>query len=98
MAKAPVQLDIPSVTPKKPVTPIIQPVEPTKKPEKPVEKMVTTSLLISKSDLAMLKAVALNRSKIHGGRASVTAVVMDLIDQHRDDLKHEAGETVKTFL
>ena len=40
---------------------------------------------------ALLRAVALKRAKELGGRPSVSAILVDLVRQHQDELEDEAG-------
>ena len=41
---------------------------------------------------ALMKAVAMKNQREHGGRASVSGVVVDLVEKHRAALEKEAGE------
>lgn len=55
------------------------------------EEMTTTAIHVPKSALALLRRVAVERANLHGGRPSVSAVLVDLVDKHRAELERESG-------
>jgi hypothetical protein len=55
------------------------------------ERSASTAITISPEDWKLLRAVAFNRAQEGGGRASVSAVIGELIDQARAKLEAEAG-------
>ena len=57
----------------------------------PAERSASTAITISPEDWKLLRAVAFNRAQEGGGRASVSAVIGELIDQARAKLEAEAG-------
>jgi hypothetical protein len=57
----------------------------------PSERSASTAITISPEDWKLLRAVAFSRAQEGGGRASVSALIGELIDQARAKLKTEAG-------
>lgn len=53
-------------------------------------RMVTTAIHIPHEALALLRMVAVQRANREGGRPSVSAVLTDLVEQHRAELEREA--------
>jgi hypothetical protein len=53
------------------------------------DEMTTTAIHIPKATLALLRRVAVERANLHGGRPSVSAVLADLVEQHRAELERE---------
>ncbi len=62
----------------------------TKAPREPGE-MKTTAINIPVDTWTMLRAVAFARAQISGERPSVSALLTELAEQHRDELEKEAG-------
>jgi hypothetical protein len=56
------------------------------------DRSASTSITIAPEDWALLRAVAFARTQRSGGRASVSAVIGELIDQARSELIAEAGK------
>jgi len=52
---------------------------------------LTTTIHIRREDWDLLRRVAFARALTTGGRASVSAVIAQLIQSHRDKLEEEAG-------
>lgn len=52
--------------------------------------MTTTAIHIPHEALALLRLVAVQRANREGGRPSVSAVLTDLVEQHRAELEREA--------
>ena len=55
------------------------------------EDMLTTAIHIPRATHKLLRAVAFKRAQEHGGRPSVSALLTELAEQHRDELTAEAG-------
>ena len=55
-------------------------------------RSASTAITIAPEDWALLRAVAFARTRRSGGRASVSAVIGELIDQARAELIAEAGK------
>ncbi len=53
-------------------------------------RMVTTAIHIPHEALALLRMVAVQRANREGGRPSVSAVLTDMVEQHRVELEREA--------
>ncbi len=51
----------------------------------------TTGINVPADVHALLRAVAFKRAKEHGGRASVSAVLVELVRQNEKQLRREAG-------
>ena len=47
---------------------------------------------------ALARAVAFARAKKHGGRASVSALLVNLVERHRVELEKEGGRYLPMFL
>lgn len=54
--------------------------------------MATSAMHLPKATLQLLRKVAVARAGINGGRPSVSAVLVDLVEQHRPDLEAEIGD------
>ena len=54
------------------------------------EKTTPTTFTLSLTDVALLKAVAFARAREKGGKASSSAVLQDLLKEHRASLYKEA--------
>ncbi len=52
---------------------------------------LTTAIVIPRSTWRLLRAVAFKRAQEQGGRPSVSALVMELVERHRKELEKEAG-------
>ena len=55
------------------------------------DDMLTTAIHIPRSTWKLLRAVAFKRANDAGGRASVSALLVELAERHRDELEKEAG-------
>ena len=64
--------------------------EPAPPPPAPADDMATTAVILSRQDIALLARVAAARKGRMAGRHSVSSVLRDLIDRHRDELEGEA--------
>jgi hypothetical protein len=51
----------------------------------------TTSFVVNKEDLKLLKAVAYARALEHGGKPSVSNVLADVLERERDWLREQAS-------
>ena len=58
-------------------------------PIKPGGEMVTTAVHIPKITLSLLRRVAVARADKHGGRPSVSGVLVDLAERARAELEGE---------
>jgi len=56
------------------------------------EPQRTTGINLPVEIHALMKAVAMKNQREHGGRASVSGVVVGLVEKHRAALEKEAGE------
>jgi len=52
---------------------------------------MTTAISLPTSMWELLRRVAFNRALKHGGRASVSAVLVDLVERNRKELEKEAS-------
>ncbi len=53
--------------------------------------MMTTAIHIPRSTWKLLRAVAFKRALDRGGRSSVSALLVELAERHRNELEKEAG-------
>ena len=53
--------------------------------------MLTTAIHIPRSTWKLLRAVAFKRAQERGGWPSVSALLVELAERHRDELTAEAG-------
>ncbi len=53
--------------------------------------MLTTAIHIPRSTHLLLRAVAFRRAQEGGGRPSVSALLVELVEEHRKALEKEAG-------
>ncbi len=51
------------------------------------QETLTTAIHIPKSMWSLLRTVAFRRAELHGGRASVSALLVDLVNKHRKELE-----------
>ena len=58
-------------------------------PIRPGGEMVTTAVHIPKATLSLLRRVAVARADKHGGRRSVSGVLVDLAERARAELEGE---------
>lgn len=58
-------------------------------PIRPGGEMVTTAVHIPKATLSLLRRVAVARADRHGGRPSVSGVLVDLVERARAELQVE---------
>ena len=65
--------------------------EDTAGPIKPGGEMVTTAVHIPKATLSLLRRVAVARADKHGGRPSVSGLLVDLVERARAELEREIG-------
>jgi hypothetical protein len=54
--------------------------------------MVTSAMHLPKATLQLLRKAAVARAGLRGGRPSVSAVIVDLVERHRDELEKEIGD------
>ena len=59
------------------------------------EGMVTTAIHITRDVHKLLRAVAYKRATETGGRPSVSGLLLELVERHRDELVDEAGGFLK---
>ena len=52
---------------------------------------LTTAIHIPRDTHRLLRAVAFKRAQAAGGRASVSAIITQLVEDHREELTREAG-------
>ncbi len=52
---------------------------------------LTTAIVIPRSTWRLLRAVAFMRAQEQGGRPSVSALVLELVERHQKELEKEAG-------
>ena len=62
------------------------------RPTTRADRSASTAITIAPEDWALLRAVAFARTQRSGGRASVSAVIGELIDRARGELIAEAGK------
>ena len=53
---------------------------------------ITTGINLPTDMWALLNRVAFERAKRHGGRPSVSALLVDLVHRHRKELERELAE------
>jgi hypothetical protein len=69
--------------------------EPKKKTEEPglehdtEARSITTAIHIPENTWKLLRAVAFHRAQDQGGRASVSKLIVELVERHREELEHE---------
>ena len=63
-----------------------KPVE--QEPSEPVAT-ITTAIHIPRNTWSLLRAVAFQRAQDQGGRVSVSKLVAELVERHREELEHE---------
>ena len=61
-------------------------------PIRPGGEMVTTAVQIPKATLSLLRRVAVARADKHGGRPSVSGVLVDLTERARVELQQETEQ------
>lgn len=61
-------------------------------PIRPGGEMVTTAVHIPKATLSLLRRVAVARADRHGGRPSVSGVLVDLAERSRTELEDEVRQ------
>ncbi len=52
---------------------------------------LTTAIVIPRSTWRLLRAVAFKRAQEQGGRPSVSALGLELVERHQKELEKEAG-------
>ena len=69
-----------------------------RKPDRPKQRIkdeqeapdsITTAMHLPKQTWELLRAVAFHRAQVSGGRASVSKVVVGLVEERRDHLEKE---------
>jgi hypothetical protein len=60
-------------------------------PEQPERKSITTGINLPADVWELLNRVAFERAKKFGGRPSVSALLVDLVQRHRKELEKELG-------
>lgn len=60
-------------------------------PLHPGGEMMTTAVHIPKATLSLLRRVAVARADRHGGRPSVSAVLVDLVERNKMELERETS-------
>jgi hypothetical protein len=61
----------------------------------PKERFKTTGIHLRESQWVLLNRVAFERARTKGGRASVSALLVEMIDKNRKALELELGKTVR---
>ena len=64
-------------------------------PEREVRAYRTTGVHLPADLWELLNRVAFERAKLRGGRASVSALVVEMIEKNRRALELELGKTVR---
>lgn len=59
------------------------------RPERSAEPTTTTAVHLPRRTLALLRRVATERANRDGGRASVSAVIVGLVEAQREELERE---------
>jgi hypothetical protein len=52
---------------------------------------LTTAIHLPRATWTLLRAVAFKRAQTQGGRASVSSLLVELVERHRAELEQEAG-------
>jgi len=52
-------------------------------------RSITTAIHIPESTWKLLRAVAFHRAQDQGGRASVSKLITELVERHREEFEHE---------
>ena len=61
----------------------------------PGGRMVSSSIGMPESTWRLLRAVAFKRAAAKGGRASVSALLVELVERNRKNFEREAGDYLK---
>ncbi len=61
----------------------------------PAGRIVTSSIGMPESTWRLLRAVAFKRAAAKGGRASVSALLVELVERNRKNFEREAGDYLK---
>ena len=61
----------------------------------PAGRMVSSSIGMPESTWRLLRAVAFKRAAAKGGRASVSALLVELVERNRKNFEREAGDYLK---
>ncbi len=61
----------------------------------PASRIVTSSIGMPESTWLLLRAVAFKRAAAKGGRASVSALLVELVERNRKSFEREAGDYLK---
>jgi hypothetical protein len=62
-------------------------------PEASPRETLTTAIHLPRATWTLLRAVAFKRAQTRGGRASVSSLLVELVERHRAELEQEAGQT-----
>jgi hypothetical protein len=63
------------------------------KPQKPAERSFrTTGINLPEELWILMNRCAFERSRRHGGRPSVSALIVELIERHKKELERELNE------
>jgi hypothetical protein len=63
-------------------------------PSAPPRETLTTAIHLPRATWTLLRAVAFKRAQTQGGRASVSSLLVELVEQHRAELEQEAGTSL----
>ena len=63
-------------------------------PSTPPRETLTTAIHLPRATWTLLRAVAFKRAQTQGGRASVSSLLVELVEQHRAELEQEAGTSL----
>ena len=61
----------------------------------PAGRIVTSSIGMPESTWRLLRAVSFKRAAAKGGRASVSAMLVELVERNRKNFEREAGDYLK---
>ena len=61
----------------------------------PAGRIVTSSIGMPESTWRLLRAVSFKRAAAKGGRASVSALLVELVERNRKNFEREAGDYLK---
>ena len=61
----------------------------------PAGRIVTSSIGMPESTWRLLRAVSFKRAAAKGGRASVSALLVELVERNRKSFEREAGDYLK---
>jgi hypothetical protein len=60
----------------------------------PPRETLTTAIHLPRATWSLLRAVAFKRAQTRGGRASVSSLLVELVERHRVELEQEVGTSL----